>query len=115
MRTVEINGVAFPYVWGMGALMIYESLTGESMTGKSIADLSVTRVNVLHYSCLRNGSSEFGYSFAEFVQMLNDRKTVDALAEALVKELERWNQDNAQVVDDGNDESGDADQKKSSQ
>lgn len=112
MRTVAINGVAFPYVWGMGALMIYESLTGESMTGKSLADLSVTRVNVLHYSCLRNGSSEFSYSFAEFVQMLNDRATVDALGEALTKELERWNQDNAAADTDS--EGDEAEQKKSS-
>lgn len=114
MRKVAINGVEFPYVWGMGALMIYESLTGESMTGKSLVDLSVTRVNVLHYSCLRNGGSEFSYSFAEFVQMLNDRATVDALAEALMKELERWNQDNAAVADDSENEEKESEQKKSS-
>lgn len=100
MRKVTINGAEYPYVWGIGALLIFESLTGESVSGKNLSELSVTHTSVLHYSCLRNGGAEFGYSFAEFVHMLNDRKVVDALNDALAKELARWNQDNASVDDE---------------
>lgn len=94
MRTVQINGAAYRYTFGMGAMMIYETLTGESMTGRSIAELSVTQTNVLHYACLRNGSNEYGYSFAEYMQQLNERAVATALAEALAAELLRWNTDN---------------------
>lgn len=94
MRTVQINGAAYRYTFGMGAMMIYETLTGESMTGRSIAELSVTQTNVLHYACLRNGSNEYGFSFAEYMQQLNDRAVATALAEALAAELLRWNTDN---------------------
>lgn len=100
MRTVVIDGKEYAYIFGLGAMMIFESLTGESMTGKSIAELSVTRTGVMHYACLRNGSKEFSFSFAEFVQFLNDRKIVDALNEALKMELTVWNQDAANIEDE---------------
>ena len=103
MRKVTINGVEYAYTWGLGAMMIFESLTGESMAGKSLQDLSLTRTTVLHYSCLRNGGADFGFSFAEFVQMLNEREVVDALNNALTQELARWNQDNANVANDETD------------
>ena len=103
MRKVTINGVEYAYIWGLGAMMIFESLTGESMAGKSLQDLSLTRTTVLHYSCLRNGGADFGFSFAEFVQMLNEREVVDALNNALTQELARWNQDNANVDNDETD------------
>lgn len=109
MRKVTINGVEYAYTWGLGALMIFESLTGESIAGKSLKDLSVTRTTVLHYACLRNGSADFGFSFAEFVQMLNEHEVVNALNEALTQELARWNQDNANV---DNDETGSEAKKK---
>ena len=95
MSTVQINGAAYRYIFGMGAMMIYETLTGESMTGRSIAELSVTQTNVLHYACLRNGSNEYGFSFAEYMQQLNDRAVATALATALAAELLRWNTDNS--------------------
>lgn len=103
MRKVTINGVEYAYIWGLGAMMIFESLTGESMAGKSLQDLSLTRTTVLHYSCLRNGGADFGFSFAEFWQMLNEREVVDALNNALTQELARWNQDNANVDNDETD------------
>ena len=107
MRKVAVNGVEYAYTWGLGALMIFESLTGESMSGKSLQDLSLTRTTVLHYACLRNGGAEFGFSFAEFVQMLNERSVVDALNDALAAELARWNQDNANVDGDEGEQKGD--------
>ena len=107
MRKVTINSVEYAYTWGLGALMIFESLTGESMSGKSLQDLSLTRTTVLHYACLRNGGAEFGFSFAEFVQMLNERSAVDALNDALAAELARWNQDNANVDADEGEQKGD--------
>lgn len=110
MRKVVINGVEYAYTWGLGAMMIFESLTGESMAGKSLQDLSLTRATVLHYSCLRNGGADFGFSFAEFVQMLNEREVVDALNNALTQELARWNQDNANI-DDNDEAKGDAKKK----
>lgn len=110
MRKVVINGVEYAYTWGLGAMMIFESLTGESMAGKSLQDLSLTRTTVLHYSCLRNGGADFGFSFAEFVQMLNEREVVDALNNALAQELARWNQDNANI-DDNDEAKGDAKKK----
>lgn len=100
MRTVTINGVDYPYVWGIGSMLIFENLTGESVAEKALAELSLTKTTVLHYACLRNGSKEFSFSFAEFVQMLNDREVVDALNGALAKEIELWNQGTAGMIDD---------------
>ena len=112
MRTVTINGVEYAYTWGMGSMLIFENLTGESVAEKALAELSLTKTTVLHYACLRNGSKEFGFSFAEFIQMLNERQVVDALNDALAKEIELWNQGTASMIDGDGDEQKDDKKKK---
>lgn len=112
MRTVTINGVEYAYTWGMGAMLVFETLTGESVTERALAELSMTKTTILHYACLRNGSKEFSFSFAEFVQMLNDREVVAALNDALAKELELWNQGAVALDDDNADDEKEDDKKK---
>lgn len=92
---VELNGVQYPYTFGLGSMMMWECLTGLSFAGVDIARMNVIQLNVLHYSCLRNGSEEFRYSFAEYMRMVKNRKSAKALTEALEREVALWNQDNA--------------------
>ena len=91
MRNVTLNGVEYPYIFGMGSLLIYENLMGESLSDAAVGNLTATETTVLHYACLCTGGPEFGYSFAEFSRMLTDRKVVEDLRIALEQELMRWN------------------------
>lgn len=104
MRNVTLNGVEYPYIFGMGSLLIYENLMGESLSDASLGKLTATQTTVLHYACLCTGGPEFGLSFAEFSRMLSDRKTVEELRNALEQELMRWNSVNASDDDDKNDD-----------
>ena len=106
MRKVSINGVEYAYTWGLGTLVMFEALTGESAARLNLAELSVTKAYVLHYSCLCNGSADFGFSFAEFVRFVNEPEVAETLNDALTAELARWNQDNANV-DDEDEKKGD--------
>ena len=113
MRTVELNGVAYPYVFGMGSLLIYENLMGESLSDAAMGKLTATQTTVLHYACLCTGGPEFGYSFAEFSRMLTDRKAVEDLRIALEQELMRWNSVNtSEEAEDADDGKGEQEQAK---
>ena len=93
-------------------MLIFESLTGKSVAEKALAESSLTKTTILHYACLRNGSKEFGFSFAEFIRMLNERQVADALNDALAKEIELWNQGAAGMIDGDGDEQKDDKKKK---
>lgn len=103
MRLVLIGDVEYPYVFGMGALMIYESLMGRSLSLEK-DDFTATQLVAIHYACLCNGGAEFSSSVAEFTQKLDDPKLVVDLREAFMAELERWRSRNSSE-DDGDAES----------
>lgn len=103
MRLVKIDEKEFPYVFGMGALMIYESLMGKSLSLDN-DNFTATQLVAIHYACLCNGGAEFSSSVAEFTQKLDDPKLVVDLRGAFMAELERWRSRNSSE-DDGDDES----------
>lgn len=103
MRLVKIGEKEFPYVFGMGALMIYESLMGRSLSLEK-DDFTATQLVAIHYACLCNGGAEFSSSVAEFTQKLDEPKLVVDLRVAFMAELERWRSINSSE-DDGDDDS----------
>lgn len=96
MRTVSIQGKEFPYKFGLGALLRYESLTQKPFEGIT----STLSMSVIHYCCLSNGG-DFPLSFSEFVKVCDDEgaSLLKELSAVLTAEVERWNTHN--TVDDG--------------
>lgn len=103
MRLVKIGEKEYPYVFGMGALVIYETLTGKSFS-LCEGDLKTVDLVAIHYACLCNGGEGFNSSVAEFMRVLNDPEPAEVLKSAFLAELERWRSRNSAETD-GEDES----------
>lgn len=98
MKLVKIGEKEFPYTFGMGALVIYETLTGRSFS-LGEGDLKTEDLVAIHYACLCNGSADFSSSVAEFIRVLDEPEPAEALKTAFLAELERWRSRNSAETD----------------
>ena len=87
MRTIEIGGVAYPFVYGYGALMLAEEILGEPWGGK----LTMRSNFVLFYACLVNGDAECPLTFDTLVACCDeDTALYQRMGDELSAQLSRW-------------------------
>jgi hypothetical protein len=89
MRTVEINGVAYPFKYGYGA-----TLYAEEVLEKSWDDVNRKTVKaqmVLFCGCFFNADSNFPYHWIELMQECdNDHTLYRRMNDELLSQLSRW-------------------------
>lgn len=91
MTEVIIGNKGYKYAFGLGAMMIYESITGEPY----VESKKVSTILVTHYACLVNADKEVPLTFGALVEQVDNPATMQALAQAFNTEVARWNSLNA--------------------
>lgn len=89
---ITINGKAYPFKLGRGAIRSFAKQTGRMDAafldiGKILTQLSFSELDILNYYCFKSACSsaniDFPFSIEEFSQALsNDPSIVDAIDEA---------------------------------
>lgn len=87
MRTIEINGVAYPFKYGYGALMLAEELLGQPW-----GTVQNTRTNfVLMYACLFNADADCPVTFEGLIEACDaDLTLYNRMNEELAWQVSRW-------------------------
>ena len=87
MRTIEINGVAYPFKYGYGALMMAEELLGQPW-----GTVQNMRSNlVLFFACLFNADADCPITFEGLIDACDADNTLYArMGEEVAWQLGRW-------------------------
>lgn len=87
MRTVEINGVAYPFRYGYGALMLVEKNIGEPYG----ASQSLYANFMLMLACFINADKDFPLNFDDLVDACDaDYTLYNRMDEEIAWQFSRW-------------------------
>lgn len=97
MRTVEIKGVAYPFSYGYGALMLAEELLGKPWGSEQNM-----RTNfVLMFACFFNADKDFPLTFDDLVAACDaDLTLYGRMNDELAFQLGRWGKPSEQEDSD---------------
>lgn len=100
MRTIEINGVAYPFKYGFGA-----TLYAEEVLEKSWDDVNRKTVKaqmVLFCGCFFNANSDFPYHWIDLMgECDNDPTLYTRMNDELFAQLSRWGKPSEDSEGDG--------------
>ena len=98
MRTIEINGVAYPFKYGYGALMMAEELLGQPW-----GTVQNMRSNlVLFFACLFNANADCPLTFEGLIEACDaDATLYPRMADEVAAQLARWGKPSEASEDDG--------------
>lgn len=97
MRMVDINGVAYPFKFGYGSLMLAEELLGRPW-GETVNTRSTM---VLCLCCLLNADADCLLTFDALVEACDKDCTLyQRMNEELSSQISRWGKPSEQDADD---------------
>lgn len=97
MYAIEIGGVAYPFRYGYGALMLAEEILGEPWGSKQ----NMRSNFVLFFACLINGDAACPLTFDTLVAACDaDTTLYQRMGDELAAQLSRWGKP-SEVEDDG--------------